>query len=813
MKRPLLPVACLLIGGILCGEWAHPSMPLLFAAAFAAAAAALAWELGRPWLLALLLFLTGWTGACWHAAILSPRDLRLLLRQEPQFVTLRGVVQAPPSQRIYQRDQREFWSSSALIEADEILSGGVWQPAAGRVIAGTAGILPANIFEGQRVEVSGVIQPPRGPSARGLFDPRAFYQREGVFFQLQTSGPDNWKSPPAKWPFSERFRQWARRTLALGLPGEDEPLRLTWTLLLDWKAPLTGSVEEPFMRAGTYHIFAVDGLRIGLLGGIGLGLLRLLRMPRPLCGLLVLPALWFYAGLTGWPASAVRAAIMASVLIIGWACPRPMDLLNSLFAAAVIILLWDPAQLFQPGFQLSFLVVLCIGVILPRMRLKLRGWLFEGDPFLPGVLQPRWPAWLYTPAAAAVDTFAMSVAAWIGSIPLAAYYFHLFTPASIPANCVVVPATALALISGMGSLLTGAWLPGLAGLFNNAAWVLMKFIIWFSRCAAHWPGGNCNVPAPSLATCVFYYVALLLAATGWIFRSRRKRSAAAALLTAGLALAAHGFLASRVARLDIFPLNGAPVFFASAPGPEGSLLMDCGNEASAQGLIKPFLCAQGVNHLDAICLAVGRSDYFGGARLILSNFPVAGVFTGAAQDRSAAFNDLTRELRETRSWRAVRDGDRVAGWAVLHPGPSDSFAQADDNAVVLRREFNGHSVLLLPALGRDGQEALMRRHPDLRAECVVAGLPARDEPLCEPFLEQLRPRLIVIADAHFPATRRAPAQLRARLARSAARVVYGRDNGALSLEPASGGWSLCAADGLAVVDPPPVETGGEHLPW
>ena len=89
----------------------------------------------------------------------------------------------------------------------------------------------------------------------------------------------------------------------------------------------------------------------------------------------------------------------------------------------------------------------------------------------------------------AVATVALSVAAWIGSIPLAAYYFHLFTPASIPANCVVVPVTALALMSGMGSLLTGGWLPSLAGLFNNASWALMKFIIWFSQGAAHWPSG------------------------------------------------------------------------------------------------------------------------------------------------------------------------------------------------------------------------------------------------------------------------------------------------------------------------------------
>ena len=546
----------------------------------------------RAWLLALLLFLTGWTDACWHNAILSRHDLRLLLGDQTRFVTLRGIIHAPPSQRIFERDHRELWHSSALLEAEAISCNGIWQPAAGRVVAGTPGILPTNIFEGQRVEVAGMMQPPRGPYAEGMFDPLAFYHREGVFFQLQTSGPGDWKSLDVQWPVSERFRQWARHTLALGLPEEDEPLRLTWTLLLDWKAPLTDSVEEPFLRAGTYHIFAVDGLRIGLLAVIGIGLLRLLQLPRALCGAMVLPARWFYAGLTGWPASAVRAAIMASVVILGWACRRPVDLLKSLLAAPILVLGWDPAQLFQPGFQLSFLVVLCIGVILPGVQLILRGRLFKGDPFLPDTLQPRWPAWLYASADYAVDTLAMSVAAWIGSIPLAAYYFHLFTPVSVPANCVVVPATALALMSGIASLLTGAWLPSLAGLFNNATWALMKFIIWFSHDAAQWPAGNFNVAAPSAGACFLYYAALLLVVTGWIFRSRYKWAVCCALLAVAVGVAVPCVLAWRDARVDILPVNGVPVIFASGPGWEGKLLVDCGNEDSARDLIKPFLCAR-----------------------------------------------------------------------------------------------------------------------------------------------------------------------------------------------------------------------------
>jgi competence protein ComEC len=796
MKRPLLPVALLYIGGILCGEYARPPLPFLFGAAFLMAALALAAPRGRIWLLGLLLVLTGWTGACWNTATLAPDDLRSLVGEPAEEARLRGVIETPPAQRIFERGHRELSRSSALIAANQIFIGEGWQPAFGKVIATVPGVLSSNFFEGQSVEVAGVIRPPRGPLAAGMFDARSYDARQGVFYELRATSTNDFGvlngGEARAAPISERFRRWAMKTLALGLPSEDEPLRLTWTLLLDWKPPLTAEVEEPFMRAGTYHIFAVDGLRIGLLAGICLGLLRLLQIRRAVCGAIVLPVVWFYAGLTGWPASAVRAAIMVSVVIAGWALRRPGDLINSLCAAAFIILLWEPEQLFQPGFQLSFLVVLCIALIVPPADEWIRGKLFRGDPMLPDTLQPRLPAALYTPARYLLEMFSLSLAAWLGSIPLAAYYFHLFTPVSVPANCVVVPATALALVSGMGSLLTGAWLPSLAALFNNASWALMKFILWFSRGAAHWPDSNFNAAAPPITVCVFYYAVLMVFVTGWIFRSRHRRAIYAGLFAAGLCLAVAWAVSKRTAHIHVLPLRGAPVVFVDSPG-EGNVLVNCADAESAVEIVKPFLCAQGVNRLAAVFLAVGLLPDFGGAKVILDNFPANRVFIGAAATRSAAYRSLAAELRPA----ALHDGDRAGQWLVLHPGVADQFAQADNNALVLRRECNGRSILLLPALARDGQDALMRRHPELRADIVIAGLPQHDEPLCEPLLDMLRGSLIIIADAEFPANRRAAANLRQRLARRAEQVIYCHNNGALTLELAPRKYFLRTASGTA----------------
>ncbi|HEY9172558.1 MAG TPA: hypothetical protein VI136_09775, partial [Verrucomicrobiae bacterium] len=99
-------------------------------------------------------------------------------------------------------------------------------------------------------------------------------------------------------------------------------------------------------------------------------------------------------------------------------------------------------------------------------------------------------------------------------------------------------------------------------------------------------------------------------------------------------------------------------------------------------------------------------------------------------------------------------------------------------------------VLLLSDLGRPGQEALIGREPDLRADIVIAGLPAQGEPLCDGLLERIQPKVIVVMDAEFPAPQRASPRLLERLGRSGAIVLCTREPGAVALTVCRGGWTL-----------------------
>jgi len=224
-------------------------------------------------------------------------------------------------------------------------------------------------------------------------------------------------------------------------------------------------------------------------------------------------------------------------------------------------------------------------------------------------------------------------------------------------------------------------------------------------------------------------------------------------------------------------------------GGAGPCLVNCGNEVSVDSILKPFLRAQGVNHLPRLVITTGEADCCGGAERLGELLRVNELYTSASHARSSVYRDyLARYDQSRHGHQTLHLNETVAGWTVLHPGPADNFSHADDNALVLRGTFFGTTLLLLSDLGREGQSALLNRTNDLRAEVVVASVPLQGEPLCAPLLHAIRPHLIIITDGEYPITRRAGAALKARLAATGIPVIYTRASGAVTLAAREGSW-------------------------
>ena len=116
-------------------------------------------------------------------------------------------------------------------------------------------------------------------------------------------------------------------------------------------------MQESFRKTGTLHLFAVSGQNLAVVAGLLLWILALTGAVRWRWAWLTLPAVFLFCLATGMEASAQRAFVMISVLYLGWIFGRPVDPANWLGLALLALLLWDPVQVLDPGFQLSFLVV------------------------------------------------------------------------------------------------------------------------------------------------------------------------------------------------------------------------------------------------------------------------------------------------------------------------------------------------------------------------------------------------------------------------------------------------------------------------
>jgi len=396
-------------------------------------------------------------------------------------------------------------------------------------------------------------------------------------------------------------------------------------------------------------------------------------------------------------------------------------------------------------------------------------------------LRPRWQRLLLRGYHWVAAAFSVSLAASLATLPLIAYYFHLFTPVSLAANLVVVPLSGLALMCGLGSIACAAWLPAAAELFNHAGWFFMWLMVHISRWMASLPGAYWQILAPGALGLVFYYGAL--GALRWrpVPRTRR-RWLWGCLAVVGAAWMAGNWRESATARVTVLPLRGGHAVWANPPGREPEWLVDCGDAFSAERVTLPFLRAQGMNRLSRLILTHGDVRHTGGLTNLLAELPTDRLYTADTPFLSQPYRrGLAAWTRAHGPPVLLAAGQAAGPWEVLHPDPANAFPQADDKALVLRTRFHGARLLLCAELGHAGQSALLQRHADLEADIVVSGLPAAGEPLRDALLDAIRPRLIVIADDLGRVGAQARPALQSRLERRGAPVLFTRHSRAVTL--------------------------------
>ncbi|MDX2110242.1 MAG: ComEC/Rec2 family competence protein [Verrucomicrobiota bacterium] len=242
-------------------------------------------------------------------------------------------------------------------------------------------------------------------------------------------------------------------------------------MMLGDKAELDPEWRTAYLQTGTMHLFAISGLHVVAIAGcisLFLGFVRIPLLPRVAIGLVLLT---LYVEITGAAPSAVRALLMVYGYWLGKAVARQSTPFAAWTGSAMFVLLCEPRLLWDAGFQLSYLVV--AGILLYGAPLSL--WaekLWQPYVLIPYANRTWGQRKLEEVYRWTVSALAVSVAASVASVPLTIMHFQTLPLVSLLLNLVLVPLSALIVITGMVSMALGlcGWMSA-AGFVNHAAWL------------------------------------------------------------------------------------------------------------------------------------------------------------------------------------------------------------------------------------------------------------------------------------------------------------------------------------------------------
>jgi competence protein ComEC len=392
----------------------------------------------RPWLLAGALLLVGWW---WGSSRLGAIDRSVLLGRvdtaERSVLVVTGPVHHTRFQLRVPAQVRRFGRlrlrESVLLE----LPLGRSPPQGGVLEAITTVRLP---------------KPPKHG-----FDERTWLARHGIHVVLRA---DRWRLIGRRGGLggvSDRLRAWLASSIAPGLHGERRGV-VEGVVLGDEQA-LSEQLRNRFRASGLYHLLAVSGQNVALVAAGAIVLAWLLGLPRWVGQIGALCSIGGYVLAVGAQPSVVRATVAGALGSVAWLLARQADRWYFLLLGVLVLLAWNPYDLLDPGFQLSFAAVASIFVLVPRFARAL-----EGYP-------------LPTKLAAGL---AVSTVCGLATAPVLWFQFHAVPLLTVPANALAAPAVPPLLGLGFAAALAGLLYPP-AG--SALAWLNGWCAAYLATCA------------------------------------------------------------------------------------------------------------------------------------------------------------------------------------------------------------------------------------------------------------------------------------------------------------------------------------------
>ena len=615
----------------------------------------------------------------------------------------------------------------------------------GRVLLKVYDVEPVIKF-GDVIKAEVLLQEPELPGNFGEFNYRDYLTRQNIFLtdsvemnQLEIVGHSKGLSINTLiYGIKNRISQKIEKIYQS--PGKG----LIKAIIIGDKTEISRELMDIFQDAGIMHILAISGLHVGIIAIVLLFIFNLLPKYWLNDGfkyIIIITMMLGYAAMTGFRPSVSRATLMLAIVMLAKCFNRPYHIYNSLYLAAFLILLWQPLYMYDAGFLLSFVVTFFIIYLAPILEGKLE--------YLPSYVR---------------KLFSVSLSAWLGAVPLSAYFFYKISFIGLLSNIIIIPLIGVILILALISIVLSFLFLPIAHFFSLFNELLIALLFIVGEKLSSLPFAYQYVAQPDLASIILYYIIVLMGFYSIHFWSKydllvKKRRFWLIVFFSCILLFINVLIPSSLLAVHFINVGQGDCILVQTPQKK-NILIDGGGTPYGdfdigKNIVIPYLRREGISQIDIMFLTHPDMDHLEGLLPVLKEMKVNLVVDSGVQYQDKTYLDFLSLIQEDEniSYYQTRAGDVIQitpeiEFFILNPYKTSNCVIENDfnnNSIVLKLQYKNTDFLFTGDIEEAAEINLLSRNSLLKSDILKVAHHGSSSSTGDLFLEKVKPEVAIIS--------------------------------------------------------------------